>query len=123
MEEKDASWRKGAPRVLNDILPDPAEHEVAVEPEVGPISKDSSIKELAAAFADALPEGLFSPAEIQGFLLTQKKDPYKAVVDVVGWRDAELSKKNKSGIAAEGEASPKTDDQGRMVNGVVGEHE
>ena len=123
MEEKDASWREGAPRVLSDILPDPAEHEVAAEPEAGPISKDSSIKELAAAFADALPEGLFSPAEIQGFLLTQKKDPYKAVVDVVGWRDAELSKKHKSGIAAEGEASPKTDDQGRMVNGVGGEHE
>jgi mitochondrial chaperone BCS1 len=52
-----------------------------------------SIEELATAFADALPESVFSPAEIQGFLLTQKKDPLKAVLDVVTWRDAELRKR------------------------------
>ena len=53
----------------------------------------SSIEELATAFAEALPEAVFSPAEIQGFLLTQKKDPLKAFLDVAAWRDAELQKK------------------------------
>ena len=53
----------------------------------------SNIEELATAFADALPEAVFSPAEIQGFLLTQKKDPSKAVLEVGAWRDGELQKK------------------------------
>jgi chaperone BCS1 len=53
----------------------------------------SSIEELATAFAEALPDAVFSPAEIQGFLLTQKKDPLKAVLDVAAWRDAELDKR------------------------------
>jgi mitochondrial chaperone BCS1 len=57
------------------------------------IQAGSSIEELATAFADTLPEAFFSPAEIQGFLLTQKKDPLKAVLDVAAWRDAELRKK------------------------------
>lgn len=63
------------------------------------VQAGSSIEELATAFADALPEAVFSPAEIQGFLLTQKKDPLKAVLDVAAWRDAELRKKepNKTG--------------------------
>lgn len=68
-----------------------------------------TIDELATAFADALPDAVFSPAEIQGFLLTQKKDPRKAVLEVAAWRDAELKKKqpNKpekdsaAGLAAE----------------------
>jgi chaperone BCS1 len=57
------------------------------------VHSGSTIDELATAFADALPEGVFSPAEIQGYLLTRKKDPLKAVVEVVAWRDAELRKK------------------------------
>jgi chaperone BCS1 len=47
----------------------------------------TQISELAIAFAYALPEALFSPADIQGFLLTQKKDPSKAVLEVGEWRD------------------------------------
>jgi mitochondrial chaperone BCS1 len=39
-------------------------------------------RKLAAIFAEALPEAVFSLAEIQGFLLTQKKDPLKAVREV-----------------------------------------
>jgi mitochondrial chaperone BCS1 len=57
------------------------------------VNTASSIEELATAFADALPEAVFSPAEIQGFLLTQKKDPLKAVLEVGAWRDGELQKK------------------------------
>jgi chaperone BCS1 len=72
-----------------------------------------SIEELATAFADALPEGVFSPAEIQGFLLTQKKDPLKALSDVGAWRDGELQKKQpiKAEKEAAGETEPKGDEK------------
>jgi chaperone BCS1 len=61
------------------------------------VHEGSGIEALATAFADALPEAVFSPAEIQGFLLRQKKDPLKAVLEVAAWRDAELKKKGKKG--------------------------
>jgi mitochondrial chaperone BCS1 len=41
----------------------------------------SEILQLAADFAFKLPKSIFSPAEIQGFLLT-RKDPRKAVAEV-----------------------------------------
>jgi chaperone BCS1 len=74
----------------------------------GLVNAASSIEELATAFADALPEAVFSPAEIQGFLLTQKKDPLKAVLEVGAWRDGELQKKqpNKAEKEAREELEP-----------------
>ena len=60
------------------------------------LSSMSSIEDMASAFADTLPEAVFSPAEIQGFLLTQKKDPLKAVEEAAVWRDEELKKKEES---------------------------
>jgi chaperone BCS1 len=45
---------------------------------------------MADEFAEKLPEGMFSPAEIQGFLLTRKKEPSRAVKEVEGWRDGVL---------------------------------
>lgn len=53
------------------------------------------VEKLAMQFAKLLPEGVFSPAEIQGFLLTRKKSPLQAVRDVQEWRDAEWAKKRK----------------------------
>ena len=77
----------------------------------------SSIEELAIAFADALPEAVFSPAEIQGFLLTQKKDPLKAVLEVAAWRDVELNKKQPNKVekhaAMESEAEAREVDDGK----------
>lgn len=40
---------------------------------------------LARDFARHIPEGQFSPAEIQGFLLKRKKDPRRAAVEVGEW--------------------------------------
>lgn len=60
---------------------------------ISTVHSASSMDDLAAAFADTLPEAVFSPAEIQGYLLTQKKDPYKAVMAVGAWRDSEMEKK------------------------------
>lgn len=40
---------------------------------------------LAKKFAEQIPDGMFSPAEIQGFLLKRKKDPRKAHEEVGKW--------------------------------------
>lgn len=46
------------------------------------------LKSIAAEFASQIPDGRFSPAELQGFLLKRKKDPRKAVDEVGHWVDA-----------------------------------
>lgn len=51
------------------------------------------LKGIADEFADSLPEGKFTPAEVQGFLLTRKKEPKRALAEVVAWRDAQLEAK------------------------------
>lgn len=53
------------------------------------------LKEMAEEFANKLPEGKFSPAEIQGFLLTRKKEPGRALREVEKWRDGILEAKSK----------------------------
>ncbi len=55
----------------------------------------SSIEQIAVQFADRLPEDKFTPAEVQGFLLTRKKEPMKALEEVEGWRDGVLQTKKK----------------------------
>ena len=49
--------------------------------------KVPSLEEIAAEFASKLPDGEFTPAEIQGFLLVHKKEPKKALAEVEAWRD------------------------------------
>lgn len=53
------------------------------------------LTEMARQFADALPEAVFSPAEIQGYLLQKKSDPQGALDGVGEWRDAVLEAKKK----------------------------
>lgn len=43
------------------------------------------VGELAKRFAGVVPEGRFTPAEIQGLLLLWKKDPGRAVEEAKGW--------------------------------------
>ena len=54
-------------------------------------SEKEELRGLARKFAEALPEKQFTPAEIQGFLLTRRKDPMRAVNEVEQWRDELLS--------------------------------
>ncbi|KAF1951613.1 P-loop containing nucleoside triphosphate hydrolase protein [Byssothecium circinans] len=54
-----------------------------------------SLGKMAEEFASKVPEGTFSPAEIQGFLLTRKKEPRRAVREVEGWRDGALEKRRE----------------------------
>ncbi|KAI9892433.1 MAG: hypothetical protein M1814_001390 [Vezdaea aestivalis] len=51
------------------------------------------LRAVARKFASLLPDCKFSPAEIQGFLLTRKTDPHKALDEVERWRDSLLENK------------------------------
>ncbi|KAH6861585.1 BCS1 N terminal-domain-containing protein [Alternaria alternata] len=51
--------------------------------------------EMAQHFADALPEKIFSPAEVQGYLLMHKMEPKKAIEEVSKWKDEMLEMKKK----------------------------
>ena len=58
------------------------------------------LEDIAENFAERLPEDTFTPAEIQGFLLTRKKEPKRALKEVEGWRDTTLkAKEAKSKLA------------------------
>lgn len=54
---------------------------------------DAELDSLADQFAHALPGGIFSPAEVQGYLLTRKKGPRRAVAEVPGFRDEQIASK------------------------------
>ena len=43
------------------------------------------LEKMAQEFAEKLPEGELSPAEVQGYLLRRKKEPERAVREVGGW--------------------------------------
>ncbi|PMD37776.1 hypothetical protein L207DRAFT_586107 [Hyaloscypha variabilis F] len=51
----------------------------------------------AGKFASHVPDGMFSPAEIQGFLLKRKKDPRRAVLEVGTWVDGMKEVKRRGG--------------------------
>lgn len=61
------------------------------EPELDVVEPER-LAEMAEQFSNAIPEGRFSPAEIQGFLLTRKKEPGRALGEVEAWRDGELGR-------------------------------
>ena len=61
-----------------------------------------SIEEIAVQFADRLPEARLTPAEIQGFLLTRKKEPMKALEEVEAWRDELLKAKGNEDVGKTG---------------------
>jgi chaperone BCS1 len=52
------------------------------------------LSEIAGEFARKIPDGRFSPAELQGFLLKRKKNPRKALEEVDAWVDAMVKLKD-----------------------------
>lgn len=56
---------------------------------------DDEIADLANVFAEKVPEHVFSPAEVQGFLLRHKKNPRRAAAEVVAWAEQELLEKKE----------------------------
>lgn len=55
------------------------------------------ISGIAEKFASKIPAGVFSPAELQGFLLKRKKTPKKALMEVGAWVEAMVEQKRKGG--------------------------
>jgi mitochondrial chaperone BCS1 len=55
------------------------------------------LSELAGRFAKQVPDDMFSPAEIQGFLLKRKKDPRRAVLEVRTWVEGMREVKRRGG--------------------------
>ncbi|KAF4453050.1 mitochondrial chaperone BCS1 [Fusarium austroafricanum] len=51
------------------------------------------LKKISEEFGQLIPEGMFSPAEIQGFLLKRKKSPRKALEDASVWIEATVKQK------------------------------
>ena len=60
-----------------------------------PAQNPQDLKSIAQIFASKLPTLTFSPAEIQGFLLTRKTEPLKALAEVTVWKDEILVAKAK----------------------------
>ncbi|KAJ2980979.1 hypothetical protein NUW58_g6802 [Xylaria curta] len=58
------------------------------------------LPEIARRFSEKIPEGEFSPAEIQGYLLKRKKHPRRAVEEAEKWVAALIQQKvNKTKIS------------------------
>ncbi|KAF8473603.1 hypothetical protein BDZ91DRAFT_715044 [Kalaharituber pfeilii] len=54
-----------------------------------------SIETLAERFASTVPAGIFTPAELQGFLMMYKHQPQAAVAEVAAWVERKLIEKGK----------------------------
>ncbi|KAH8111597.1 P-loop containing nucleoside triphosphate hydrolase protein, partial [Phellopilus nigrolimitatus] len=56
---------------------------------------EADIHTLCEKFADLIPEGVFSLAQVQGYLLTKKFDPRGAVINAPAWLDEQFREKRK----------------------------
>ncbi|KAH7071514.1 P-loop containing nucleoside triphosphate hydrolase protein [Paraphoma chrysanthemicola] len=83
-------------------------------PEPAAVSRDK-LQELATRFAELLPNEMLSPAEIQGYLLTKKIDPERAVKEVGKWKEEQLEEK-KQGKRG-GETENKDSEEGESKKG------
>lgn len=55
----------------------------------------AELASISREFASKVPDDMFSPAEIQGFLLKRKKDPRKALQEVETWVQGMLEMRGK----------------------------
>jgi len=52
---------------------------------------DQKIHQLAKEFASMVPENMFTPAEIQNYLLPRKKEYQRAIADLPGWLEDQMA--------------------------------
>ncbi|RFU35184.1 hypothetical protein B7463_g1100, partial [Scytalidium lignicola] len=64
---------------------------------------DAALRGAAAEFARKIPDGMFSPAEIQGFLLKRKKEPLRARDEVEKWVEEMVALKESKKLVKVGE--------------------
>ncbi|KAL8753553.1 MAG: hypothetical protein Q9184_005390 [Pyrenodesmia sp. 2 TL-2023] len=74
-------------------MPAPPESPCHDSSEDSSLPEPTELKDIAVAFARKLPDKAFTPAEIQGFLLTRKNEPIRALREVVAWRDRTMKAK------------------------------
>jgi mitochondrial chaperone BCS1 len=60
-----------------------------------PVHSDAALAEMAAKFADQVPEYQLSPAELQDFILMRKSDPQRALEDVKPWADKVIGEREE----------------------------
>ncbi|KAL8851216.1 MAG: hypothetical protein Q9221_003847 [Calogaya cf. arnoldii] len=81
--------------------------------------ESTELKDIAVAFAQKLPEETFTPAEIQGYLLTRKNEPMRALKEVEVWRDQTIAAKEKKDKMGNSQVS---NNAGTDKDGNDGEH-
>ncbi|KAL4816560.1 BCS1 N terminal-domain-containing protein [Aspergillus spinulosporus] len=84
---------------------------------------EAQIRVWAAAFAERIPAGEFTPAEIQGYLLNHKTDPEGAIEGATRWVEEvkEKKAKAKSATAMTTKLDEDKEEDKREVNGVKNE--
>jgi chaperone BCS1 len=93
IQSQPKSSLKGRSKSTKDAHDDDDEDDISAllfEKPVAETLDRESLRYMAVAFADTLPESIFSPAAIQGFLLTRKREPRRALEEVAAWRDKQL---------------------------------
>ena len=91
----DMDFREKAKKTNESPLTPPSTPKESVEEE-----DDKDLDQIAADFAGCIPEKTFTPAEIQGFLLTRKKEPKRALKEVKEWIKEELDAKQAKSRAS-----------------------
>ena len=87
------------------------------ESSLSPQSQPSAeLERMADMFAANLPEAKFSPAEVQGYLIMRKNDPWSALAQVNAWRDVELAKKSEKEKSQKSKDEDGQDKQGVTSN-------
>ncbi|KAE8315993.1 BCS1 N terminal-domain-containing protein [Aspergillus transmontanensis] len=74
---------------------------------IRPESPEVDMEQLAATFAEKIPELTFSPAEIQGYLLCHKSSPLDAIAHVESWGEKTLEEKKKKDAERESKEEDK----------------
>lgn len=65
------------------------------EKPVSRIVDKAQLRHMAEEYASMLPERVFSPAAIQGYLLTRKREPQRALDEACKWRDEQIKAMNE----------------------------
>lgn len=79
----------------------PIDDEVPPPTKLTPAEKEKALAVLSQQFASNVPEHEFSTAELQGFLLSCKQQPEKAVAGIAAWVETENSEREEKKLREE----------------------
>ena len=88
------SWT-GTKKLIDEYIPSEDEEQLAKEITAKKVAEEARISALADEFAAIIPSHTFSPAEIQGFLLKNKRNAAAAVAGAEQWVKDTLAQKEK----------------------------